>query len=237
MKKGYISEVYNAGQTVLFTSIFIVLFIALSMAIGVYLKSPIIGVGGFILTCIFPFLFEKKIKRRWFIKKYLLEFDDLTISVSKYYSMSSDIVSKQTNIKWIDIKSYKFYFGSLKTTILTIYLKDGGHKLWSFKDDKTFQEAIEEESVFTTFRTYVKQYNSDKDNDDKIVLNKGILNTTAGTVIIYSEIAILIFGFVFHLIMAPQTSFLTLFIGAGLVSQLFIKRKQDKKWYDEISKL
>ena len=144
---------------------------------------------------------------------------------------------EQLRIEWGEIKSYKFYFSSAKNTILTIYLKEGGIKVWSFKDNKTFQEALNGESIFSIFRTFIKQYNADKDENSKIVLSKGLLNSKTGTTIIYSEAAIILTGFIFHIIMHPQSSFLTLFIGVGLVAQLFIKRKQDKDLYDKISKL
>lgn len=235
METKYKTEVYNIAKTVFCTFLFIIIITLLLSAIGIYFKTPILGGAGFALGAILPFAFGKKIKR-WFTRRYFLEFNDSSFLITKY-QFNNDVVSKQLNIKWCDIISYKFNFGGSKNTILNIYLRKGGSKVLNFKENKTLQEAINGESIFTIFRTYVKRYNTDKDVDDRIVLNKGILNSRAGTIIIYSEIGIIIGGFIFHLFMHPQSSFLTLFLGLGLVIQLFIRRNQDKDLYDKISKL
>jgi hypothetical protein len=87
------------------------------------------------------------------------------------------------------------------------------------------------------FRFYVNKYNSTLNEEDKIALNVGFLNTKKGTIIMYSQIGILLFGFIFHLIMHPQSSIFTLLVGFSLTIQLFVKRKDDKKMYEYISKL
>ena len=236
MKSEYKSEVYKATQGFLSLWILLILLIFSSIFIGRWLQIPaFIGVTWIICLFISPFIFEKRIKQI-FTKSVFLEFDDLSLSI-KTSHLEDKKEKEQLRIEWGEIKSYKFYFSSAKNTILTIYLKEGGIKVWSFKDNKTFQEALNGESIFSIFRTFIKQYNADKDENSKIVLSKGLLNSKTGTTIIYSEAAIILTGFIFHIIMHPQSSFLTLFIGVGLVAQLFIKRKQDKDLYDKISKL
>ncbi|MEI7595985.1 MAG: hypothetical protein WCK02_09575 [Bacteroidota bacterium] len=235
MKTEYKTEDYNATKGFLYFFIAIMLFVTILILVGMWLNAPYLGVIGFICFCILPFAFEKKIKQI-FTKRIFLEFDDLSFSVTKYH-LKNETAEGQLNLKWSEIQSYKFYFSPAKNTILTLYLKNGGSKTWGFKDNKTSKEAIGGESLFSIFHSYIKNYNVDKNNDERIMLNQGFLNSKTGSVIIYSEIVIIISGFIFHLMMHPQSSFLTLLMGFSLVIQQFLKRKQEKALYDTISKL
>jgi hypothetical protein len=235
MKIEYKTEDYNATKGFLYVFFSILLIIGLLILIGIWLNTPFFGVVGFICLCIFPFVFEKKIKQV-FTKSVFLEFDELSFSVTTYQS-NNETASKQLKLRWIEIKSYKFYFSPAKSTILTLYLKNGTNKIWGFKDNKTFQEAISGKSLFNIFHTYIRQYNTDKSDNERIALNLGFFNSKTGTVLIFSEMTIIIAGFIFHLTIHPQSSFLTLLMGFSLVIQQFLKRKQEKVLYDKISKL
>ena len=235
MKTEYKTEAYNSGNTVLFILIFYVLFTLLLIALRSII-SPIIGTITWVVIMMLPYIFEKKIKKRWFTKQYNLSFNDSYFSVAKH-KYNSDEISKQLDIEWSEIKSYKFNFGGTKSTILTIYLRKGGNKVWSFKENKTFQEAVNAESIFSIFRAHVKHYNMNKTLEDQIILNKGILNSKTGTIIIYSELGLVVCAFIFHLLIHPQSSFLTLCIGVGVVASLFIRRSEDKEMFDKICKL
>lgn len=230
----YITNEYKANNVFIYLWVVLMLTIFLSIFIGRSLGLPAyIGVTWIVCLFILPFVFEKKVKQI-FTKKILLEFTDSFFSVTVYQS-NDDKVSKQLQIKWEEIKSYKFYFSPAKNTILSLYLRDSTFKSWNFKDNKTFEEAIGGESLFNIFNSYIKKYNVDKSNDERISLNQGFLNSKKGSIIIYSEIVIILSGFIFHLVMHPQSSFLTLLIGFSLVTQQFLKRKQERAIYNKIN--
>lgn len=236
MKKEYKTEEYKAISGFFYLYILLIFIIFLSVLIGRLLNIPD-TIFAIWIICLFilPFIFERKIKLI-FTKKVLLEFDDLSFSI-KLFQSKNEKEEKQLSFNWSDIKSYKFYFTSSKNTILTLYFRNGAIKTWGFKDNKTSNEAIAGEGLFNIFHNYIKQYNLNKNNDQKIVLNLGLLNSKAGTFLIYSEIAIIISGFIFHLIMHPQSSFLTLLMGISLVTQQYFKRRQEKELYYKICKL
>lgn len=64
-----------------------------------------------------------------------------------------------------------------------------------------------------------------------------MLNSKTGTIIIYSELGLMVGGLIFHLFVHPQSSFLTFFIGAGLLVSIFIRKNDDKDMFDKISRL
>lgn len=235
MRTEYKTEIFEANKAILFFFIGFLLIVGILIFGGKVLKTPIIPVIGFICLCIFPFVFEKRIKQI-FTKQVFLEFNDLSFSITKYH-LKREIEEGQLNIKWSDIKSYKFYFSPAKNTILTIYLRNGISKTWNFKDNKTSQEAIGRESLFSFFHSYIKQHNASKWDNERITLFQGFLNSKTGSIIIYSEIILVILGSLFHLIMHPQSSFLTILMGGSLVTQQLLKRKQERALYNRISKL
>lgn len=235
MKTEYKTEVYNANKTFFYLIIVFILIILLLIFLGIWLKIPLVSVAGFICLCVLPFIFEKKIKKS-FTKRILLEFTDSTFSVTTYQS-NDDIVSKQSQIKWSEIKSYKVYFSLAKNTILYLYLRDGTFKSWNFKDNKTFDEAIKDESIFKVFSSFINKFNTNNSNDVKIALNMGFLNSKTGTFVLYSEIVIIVAGFIFHIIMHPPSSFLTFLMGFSIILQQLIKRKQERVIYDKINTL
>lgn len=236
MRTEYKTENYDATKGFLVLWVTFMVAILFLILIGLWLNvPPLVGVFCYIFLCILPFAVEKKIKQL-FTQRIFLEFNELSFSVTKYH-LKKETLEGQLNFKWSEIQSYKFYFSPAKNTILTFYLKNGKSKTWGFKDNKTSKEAIGGDSLFSVFHSYIKNYNVGKSNDEKITLNQGFLNSKTGSVILYSEIVIIISGFIFHLIMHPQSSFLTLFMGFSLLLQQFLKRKQEKSLYDKISKL
>ena len=232
-KKHYNVEEYKATLGFFYLWIFLMLIILISILIGRLLNIPAsIGVIWIVCLFILPFIFEKKIKQA-FTKQILIEFEDLSFSI--YTFNSKNEISRQINIKWSDIKSYKFYFSPAKNTMLSIYLKDGKIKNWGFKDNKTSKEAISGDSLFNIFHAYISQFN--KNTNNRILLNRGFLNSKSGSILLYTEIFIVITGFIIHLIFQPQSSFLTFLVGFSLVIQQFLKRNQEKRLYDVISNL
>ena len=235
MNTEYKTEFYNATKGFVYLLIYFLIFIIILIFVSRWLQSPLFAVGGWICLCILPFIFEKKIKKS-FTKRILLEFNDLNFSVQTYKS-NEDIVSKKLQIKWSEIRCYKFYFTPANNTILYLYLRDGSKKRWNFKDNKTFEEAIKGDSIFNIFFSYIKQYNITKINDEKITLKESFLNSKKGTIILYLQIVIIVGGIIFHIIMHPPSSIITILIGISFVMQLFMQRKDERVIIEKISSL
>jgi hypothetical protein len=83
----------------------------------------------------------------------------------------------------------------------------------------------------------VNQFNSGKEEDERIELIPGFWNSKAGTTLLYTELAALAIGFVIHLTTHPQSSVFTLLTGLSVVAGLFIRRKQEKELFERISGL
>ena len=235
MKITYKTESYNALNAFLYLYGSALLIVFLIISIAMWLKVPILSVIGFICIVLLPYLFEKKIKQ-WFTKKFILEFDNLSFTVKKC-NKEDDGVYDSFSYLWDEIKSYRFYFTAAKISALTIFLRNGEKKSWAFKDNKSFQEAISGESLFSIFHSNVKQFNTNKDVKKQIALSSGFFTTKAGATFLYFEGIIITFGFGFHLIMHPQSSVLSLLLGFSIILQQLMKRRQEKVFYDKIRKL
>lgn len=232
----YNTDEYKANIGFIYLWISLILIIFFSIFIGRQLNiSAFIAIPWIISLFILPFVFEKSIKQL-FTKSVQLEFNDSSFSISKY-SSKNKLLSYKENINWVDIKSYKFYFTSSKNTILTLYLKNGKTKRWVFKDNRSYEEASKEESLFSICYSYIKKFNTNKNVNEKIELNRGFLNSKIGSIIIYSEIIVIVVAFVFHVMIQPKSSFLTMLMGISLVIQLFVKRKHELELYNKISAL
>jgi Flp pilus assembly protein TadB len=119
---------------------------------------------------------------------------------------------------------------------LDLYFKNGGWKEFGFKDNKTEEESIRGESIFSIFRDYVKQHNSDEKESEKIFLKPGFLTTSSGTFFIVC-IAILILAAIIFILSKNPRSFPFLIMSIFIFIPLLVKRSQDKKLYEKMSKL
>jgi hypothetical protein len=235
MRTEYKIQNYNARKLfVTFLSSFLLIIILLIL-ISVLIDMPSLAAGGFACLCILPFLIQNKIKAL-FVQKMSLIFDDVFFSITPY-SAYTGLEKKTKIIPWSEIKSYNVYFSPSKNTIITFYLRNGKYERWNFSDNRTIEDALKWESLFKLFFSYIKQYNKDKVGDAKIGLNQGFLNSSIGTIVINSEIALVVIGFIVHLLLHPPSSILTLLMGGSLAFQLYIKRKQEKETFNRISAL
>ncbi len=231
MKKQYSCQIYNAKKAfVYFISGWIVSMAAITY-LSLQLNAPYIPLIAFILWIILPFVYLKQF-RNYFTKNVLLTFDEnhFSITISK---LEDDEVVNKIVFKWENIRSYKFYFTPSKLCYLNIFFRKGRFREFGFKEDKTQEEAIKEESVFSIFRRYVNQYNSDKAVKDRILLSPGFLTTKAGTVILVLVGLSMVFATIFYSI---HTEKFSPFFIVGLCSFLPLlgKRWQDKKFYDMV---
>jgi len=234
MAKQYSLCVYNAKKAFAYTFPLFVLVIFLFLYTGASIHSFAFSIISFIIICLIPFIFEKRIKR-FFTKNALIEFNARFFSLQLRHIKDNTII-KETKYNWNDIKAYKFYFTPSRLTYMDIYFKKGGWKEFGFKDNKTEEESINGESIFSIFRDYVKQYNSDKEQNEKIILKPGFLTTSSGTFFMVC-IAILILTAITFILFKNPRSFPFLIMSIFIFIPLLVKRSQDKKLYEKMSKL
>ncbi|MBS1524144.1 MAG: hypothetical protein JST19_00760 [Bacteroidetes bacterium] len=230
----YSSQTYNAFKAFLYFVPFYITLLGTLLAGSLLLHKPLIAVIGWVLLNSVPFLFQKRFKRI-FTRRVELEFDDESFSIKEYH-LTDDVLIKQTDIAWRDIKSYKCYFSASSVTYLTIYLENGSNKSFSFKDGKDQDEAVSEKSAFSIFYYFVKQYNSNKEADQKIYITPGFLTTRPGLFLLCILGALVSVGIILHIILQPKSSLFSV-MGLFIVLGLVVKRKKDKDFYDKISQL
>jgi hypothetical protein len=211
------------------------LIVVLLMVVSIVIKLPQLGLAGFVGVCIFPIVYEKRLKKL-FSQKVDVRFSDSGIKIVSY-SRYDESVSGEEQIGWNEMQSYRFSFTAQKDTVLSLGIREGGRKRWNFRENKTITEAIGSESIFNAFRAGVSQYNSEKEEHERIELVPGFWNSKAGTTLLYTELVVLVIGFIIHLTAHPNSSVFTLLTGLSVLTRLFIQRKQEKKLFDRINKL
>ncbi|MEP6684591.1 MAG: hypothetical protein ABJA35_15075 [Parafilimonas sp.] len=233
--KKYSCQIYYAARAfIIGFPIFMAITIML-MLLGVLLKIPAgIGVIIVIIFWVSPFFFEKRIKKI-FTRKALLEFnnDCFSVAISK---LGCDEIQKTLTYEWGEIKAYKFYFTPSKLTYLDIYLKNGVHKEFGFKDDKTEEESIKSESVFSIFYSFIKEYNSDKKDVEKIKFLSGVFATKKGVILLCVLASLIIIDITLHILKYDSNIGFLIFGGATLLG-LIVKRKQQQNFYKRMSDL
>ncbi len=233
-KISYSSQTYNAGKAFLYAAPVYILLIGAVIEIGVYLHRPLIAVAGWVIISSVPFLFQKRFKYI-FTRRLELEFDDQAFSI-KEYKITDNTFIKEITINWADVKSYKCYFSTSDVTYLVIYLRNGSSKSFSFKDEKSQEQAISEKSVFSILYYFIKQYNLGKQPEEEISFKPAFLTTRLGAFVLSSVIILAIAGIIIHIILQPKNSmfsFVSLFIILGLV----LKRKTDIAFNNKMSHL
>ncbi len=235
MNKEFATQKYNATTLLFVFLLTMMLIILLLIVVGKVIGSVQFAIAGYVCLCTLPFLFEKRIKAL-FTQKAAVRFNNSGMSVV-CYTRDDERVSNEVQIGWDEIQSYRFYFTPKKNTVLSLWQRDGSRKRWNFKENKTTDESIGGDSIFNAFRAGVNQFNSGKEEDERIELIPGFWNSKAGTAILYAELAALAIGFVIHLTTHPQSSVFTLLTGLSVVAGLFIRRKQEKELFERISGL
>ena len=206
-----------------------------------------LGIPAIIVTIIFMFMFVlpmffKKRIMALFTSKALLEMEKDSFSV--LYLNSEGNVVKERKIYWDTIQSYSFYLGEKTPTItaLTLHFKKGLPKSFNFvdkqfEDTKSFNEMLKGECLLTFFCNQVKQYNTGRLESDQIHLSPGFFASKTGLISIYLITLLVILAIIFHLIVAPKSSFATLLISVGLLTGFVSKRQRLLELYKKISEL
>lgn len=214
----------------------IITFLVFSIVfLGRIFQIMLLSVIGPMLVVLLPFLFQKRILK-FFTRKAVLNFSSQGFLIQEY-SMQNDVFINNISIKWKDIKSYKIYFSESNKTYLTVYLKNNKNKSFSFIDEKNEDEAIREKSVFSILFSFINQYNSNKENDEKIALQPGFLTTKAGTLILYTIVFFVIIAIILHITLQTKTSIAALIMGISSLLGLIGKRASDKRFYKKVRKM
>jgi hypothetical protein len=210
--------------------------IAVDIYIAVILKSPVLGTVGFVLICTMPFLFQKSVKEL-FTKDTILKFDDDSFLVIMY-RQKDEARRKSVSYRWSDIKAYKFYFTISNLTCLDIYLRNGKRAEFQFKDNMGQEESIKvgNHSIFNVFRSFIREYNNGKPENEKIELKPPFLTTKRGMFWLVL-VGILVIVAIITLVITNSKSFGFLFMGMFAFLPLLAKRRNDKLLFQRISDL
>lgn len=207
--------------------------IALLIYLGRTYDSKMFGFWLPMLVVVLPFCFSGVIKTKFMERKAVLDFDDTTFSIA-LFPLDSDTALSQQSFLWLEIDGFRFYFDTKTNTCLTLYLKDERRRTFIFKDNKTFDEAIIQNSVFSNFYFCVKTLSQ---NGQKIKVRPGLLATKTGKMIMSGEIGLIIFAIILHLITHGfSQSYYLIFPIAIIIPQVLIGAK-NKAVYDKMLQL
>jgi len=229
----YKSQTYNPLKAFLYALPIYTILLGIIFLISMQLHKPALGVVGWIIISSVPFLFQRRFKEV-FTRNIELIFDNQSLFI-KEYAIGTGSLIKEVTIQWAAMKSFKCSFSS-NVTYLTIGLRNGSTVNLSFKEERTQEQVINEQSVFSIFYYYVRQFNSDKQQEDTIKLKPGFLTTKSGAVVLYGIAILAVVAIVIHVVLAPKT-FMLSFMSFFLIIGLLVKRKTDKDLYNKINQL
>lgn len=236
MKKQFQTEYYkNFNRYVLFLIVFSLLSICLLIYFGNKHNSDILGVWLPILFLIFPIVIGGRIKNTH-KEKVLLFFTDLSFSC-EFYSIKSNQITAKRVFLLADIEAYRFYFSPKLTTSLTLYFKNNKKETFIFFDNKTYEESIKGDSVFSNFFACVNHFNEFNCSEYPIRPVGGFMVTKAAGLMMAAETVIIIVALIIHIITHTFLKSYYLIIAVGLLLPQLINRMQNKKMYEQISKL
>ncbi|RYE26564.1 MAG: hypothetical protein EOP45_03845 [Sphingobacteriaceae bacterium] len=235
MEKIYNTQIYLSKQSALWAFITLLVLSAILIFIAVIFKAGDASVFiGFAFLVIAPFMFLQKL-RNLFTRDVIAKFNSQSFSIKEYGSKRGNLINEY-NCLWEDIKCYKCSFSSNKYTSITLNLKDGVSKNYLFKDNKTENESIQEESIFSIFYSYVSQYNAGKPFDGKICLSPLFLASSSGAICIILLAILGITAIIFQFLLAGKLAFSSL-MSFSIFLQLIIRRENYKKTYKNIMNL
>jgi hypothetical protein len=235
LEKIYSTQIYLSKKSALWAFITFLFLSSLLIFIAVIFKASDAFVFiGFAFLAIVPFMFLQKL-RNLFTRNVIVKFNSQSFSIKEYDSKGNNLLH-EFNCLWEDIRCYKCSFSSNKYTSITINLKDGVNKNYLFKDNKTENESIQEESVFSIFYSYVSQYNTGKTLDEKICLSPLFLASRSGKFCIILLAILGIAAIIFQFLLAGKLALSSL-MSFSIFLQLILRRENYKTTYKNIMNL
>lgn len=236
LEKTYNTQRYLSGKATLWAFATFIFLSSLLIFLAVIFKTGGSFVFiGFAFLCITPFMFLQRF-RKIFTRNVVVEFNSQSFLIKEYGLERGDLMN-EFNCRWDDIKYYKCTFSGNKYTSLSIYLKDGVNKNYVFKDNKAENEAIQEESIFSIFYSYISRYNTDKTFNERIFLSPSFLATRLGAICIILLAILGVAAIIFQFSLTGKFLPLSSLMGFSMLLQLIMRRGNYKKTYNNIMKL
>jgi len=234
MKRKYDTSLYrDPTKLIIVFSLFTIVAITVIIFLAKQYEFQQLGFVLAIIVFASPIIIGRMIKRKFLEKKVVLDFDDTTFLVT-IFTLDGNTMLSQESYLWSEIEAYRFYFDTKTNTCLTLYLTGKRRKTFIFRDNKTFEDAKKENSVFSNFYFFVNQHSR---TGHKIKVRPSLLATKTGQIIISSEIAIIIFAFILHLITHNFSKSYYLIFAIVLLIPQIINRSQNKAVYKKMLEL
>ncbi len=154
----------------------------------------------------------------------------------KLYEKDSNNLYWEYFFLWQDMIAYRFYFDTKLNTCITLYLKNKKKQTFIFKDNKTYEQAISENSVLSNFYSFVSEFNKEKENG-KILPKQNFLATNRGYYLIWFEVVLMILALII-LLVTKRLSYAFYIFGTALllIPQIF-NRQRNKEMFEKMSSL
>lgn len=234
-EKTYNTQIYLSVKSALWAFLTFLFLSSLLIFIAVIFRAgDSFVLIGFAFLAITPFVFLQKL-RNIFTRNVTAEFNSQSFLIKEYELKRENLIN-EFSCRWEDIKSYKCSFSSSRYTSISIDLKSGASKNYLFKDNKTENQSLQEESIFSIFHCYVSQYNANKRLNERISLSPSFLATKTGTVCIILLAILGIAAIILQFLLAGKLALSTL-MSFSIFLQLVIRRKNYKRTYNNIMKL
>ena len=234
MVKKFSSNIYNVKKTALF-----VFSVPASLIIGIFIIDKFNNIPRDTIAIIFFILivsviigfsvFINKIKDL-FTNNIDVILNEEFIKITEY-NQSGDEVKKECEFSWWEIDSYRYVF---KDDITFIFLNINNGRKYNFAFRENIDEgesANDRGDLLNVFLSFVKKYNS-RSTDHSIVPCMGFLNTKSGTLVLWGLCIFLVSTFIIHLILKPNSSFISLIVAAIIILSLIVSKKNDRDNYN-----
>ena len=186
-----------------------------------------------LIAVVVPVFFIKLIMKR-FTREAFIDLQEFAFSITiKNQFNNKEEASLKFNCDEINTYNIQFPAGRFSTLILN--LKNGKSVEYSFPTEKQNAEQINTEELINMFQGMIKNYNNNKPVKEQIVFAPSFMASSKGLICITLMVILLIVAVFIHILYQTKTLPVTLFLGFALIVQLFLKRRADLDYYNNIS--
>ena len=169
--KNYTTEYYEDPTP---KAIFLICAYMIIVAIFVWIMRAINSktislFGTFMIIALFIIILV--VLKKKLIKTAILTFSNEEFTVKLYKQDSNELISED-HFLWQNIVAYKPYFDSKLNTCITLYQNKKKKYSYIFKDNKTYEQAVKQDSVFSNFYSSISAYN--KQHEQQKILPKPV---------------------------------------------------------------
>lgn len=238
METTYQTKVYQVSKAIIGTMAISLSLLAICFFICEFAKIPSASLAVILAIILMAALFSPLFYAKR-LKAHYTYFANLSFDETAFTCILSKDKTLKNNTycyKWSEINSYKFYFSAGKYTSLVIYPKIGKRKTFTFWDNKTEKESIENNSIFSIFRNHVKRFNQ-LNPTEEITLVPNLFATRLGFVILWIITLMAITAIGAHIVKPSKSTIGFLIMGICILIPLWIQRSQNKKFYERMKNL